>query len=102
MGSKNKFLGRGAYGDVREIDGMAVKKFKQYTHLIQEWSSGLYLRNAKCIVHPQSFDFENLTLSMDLYDNNLSRLLRSGVEFDRWTILKDILIGLTEDRKSVV
>lgn len=102
-------LGKGSYGEVSIRDGMAVKKFSKITHLIQEYTALVYLRDCKHVVHALGVDFENLELHMELYDTSLRKWLedhklkRGKLSSELLTLLKGILLGLIElhDRKLV-
>ena len=61
-------------------------------------SAGYYLKGSSCIVKPVSFNMENKTLEMELYDTNLSEWIRKGnmTHTDKLSVLQNILIGLTE------
>lgn len=96
------FLGRGTYGEVSVINGNAVKKFSQLSHLIQEYMALRYLEDCNYVVHSKGVDFANLQLHMELYDCSLKTWLdkqrnNGGVKHSEiMVLLKDILMGLVE------
>jgi len=65
------FLGKGTYGSVRVQGNLAVKKFHDMRHMIQEYLAGSYLDNARNIVRIHEVDIRKLKLSMELYQMNL-------------------------------
>lgn len=96
------FLGRGTYGEVSVVDGKAMKKFSQLSHLIQEYIALRYLNDCQYVVHSKGVNFENLELYMELYDCSLKNWLdeqrnKGGVKRkDAMIIIRDILMGLVE------
>lgn len=91
-----RILGEGAYGQVIERKGKAIKTFSRQHHLVQEWVSATYLSDCKYQIKHEAFDLFNLQISMKLYHCNLRQLMHSGERFEREAILKDILKGLME------
>jgi serine/threonine protein kinase len=92
-------LGKGTYGSVRVVKGMAVKKFHDIRHLIQEYMAGSYLDNSEAIVKVCEVDLKKLKLSMELYDMNLREWMfetGGGRKKDRMFILRQILVGLCD------
>jgi len=94
------FLGKGTYGSVRVKGELAVKKFHDMRHLIQEYLAGSYLDNARNIVRIHEADLLKLTLSMELYEMNLRHWMENNYDRekinDRYFILHEILVGLCE------
>lgn len=92
------FLGEGAYGKVISKNNKAHKNFKYLSHLIQEYTVLKYLKTCKHIVHVDSVNFENLEISMELYDCNLRQWLNNNNKnvSDIKKIIRDILLGLIE------
>ena len=95
-------LGEGSYGLVIIRDGMAVKKFRKLSHLIQEYMALKYLDDCGNVVHTKGVDFANLELHMELYDCSLRKWLeetRQHSDVDQSDVMKilhDILVGLVE------
>lgn len=94
------FLGKGTYGSVRVSKGLAVKKFHDIRHMIQEYVVGSYLDNARNIVRIHEVDFEKLKMGMELYQMNLRHWMEDNYDKsktnDRYFILHEILVGLYE------
>lgn len=94
------FLGKGTYGSVRVSKGLAVKKFHDIRHMVQEYVVGSYLDNARNIVRIHEVDFEKLKMGMELYQMNLRHWLEDNYDKsktnDRYFILHEILVGLCE------
>lgn len=94
------FLGKGTYGSVRVSKGLAVKKFHDIRHMIQEYVVGSYLDNARNVVRVHEVDFEKLKMGMELYQMNLRHWMEdnyiSSKTNDRYFILHEILVGLCE------
>nr|QBK92175.1 MAG: putative serine/threonine protein kinase [Pithovirus LCPAC304] len=94
------FLGKGTYGSVRVHGGLAVKKFHDMRHLIQEYLAGSYLDDARNIVRIHEVDLLKLKLSMELYQMNLRHWMEDNGDRekfnDRYFILHEILVGLCE------
>ena len=94
------FLGKGTYGSVRVRKGLAVKKFHDVRHMIQEYIAGSYLDNARNIVRVYEIEVRKLTLSMELYQMNLRHWMEDNYDRrkinDRYFILHEILVGLCE------
>lgn len=97
-------LGKGAYGEVFAEGGYAVKYFDRTSFAIQEWVCGRYLRNVSGIPKFREIDVKTVKVSMELYDTNLERLIRTMVErkkpkipfTDKKKIAYDILVALGE------
>ncbi len=94
------FLGKGTYGSVRVRENLAVKKFHEVRHIIQEYLAGSYLDNARNIVRIHEVDIRKLNLSMELYQMNLRHWMEDNYDRkkfnDRYFILHEILVGLCE------
>jgi len=94
------FLGKGTYGSVKVSKGLAVKKFHDIRHMIQEYIVGSYLDNARNIVRIHEVDFEKLKMGMELYQMNLRHWMEDNYDKsktnDRYFILHEILVGLCE------
>lgn len=94
------FLGKGTYGSVRVRKGLAVKKFHDVRHMIQEYIAGSYLDNARNIVRIYEVEVRKLSLSMELYQMNLRHWMEDNYDRrklnDRYFILHEILVGLCE------
>ena len=90
------FLGKGSYGEVTVKNGVAVKKFIKLSHLIQEYMALYYLRDCKHIVRVVDVNFEDLELSMELYDYSLRKYLEDNDKPEVMKILHGILLGLVE------
>lgn len=94
------FLGRGTYGSVRVKGELAVKKFHDIRHLIQEYLAGSYLDNARNIVRIHDVDLLKMKLGMELYQMNLRHWMEDNFDReklnDRYFILHEILVGLCE------
>jgi serine/threonine protein kinase len=93
--SKPKFLGKGAYGEVVQINNTAVKKFERFGHFIQEYTALKYLENCPQIVKCVNANYAKREIAMELYDCNLHHWLQKTHSLDdRLTIGKEILLGL--------
>lgn len=94
----DNILGRGTYGEVREVGGHAIKKFAHRSCLIQEYVVLKYLRDCNYIVRTTGVNFPELELSMELYDCNMKSWLRNYREnIDvAMNLLRDVLCGLIE------
>jgi serine/threonine protein kinase len=92
------FLGKGAYGQVHSVNGVAIKQFNKLSHIIQEYMALLYLHETNNVVKTRGVDFNNLELKMELYDCNFRSWLneKKHSSKENHKILKDILIGLSE------
>lgn len=93
-------LGQGSYGTVIRKNGVAIKKFRDLSYLIQEYTALKYLENCKYIVHARKSDYKKMELHMKLYDMSLRTWFKkkynrnSGEKVDK--IIHDILRGLIE------
>jgi len=99
MSKKQVKLGKGAYGQVELKGGKAVKKFKKLSHLVQEWTAGIFLKyeGTEHTIHPLSFDLKSLEITMKAYNTNLRKILDKGIsEEDKRLYLKKLLEGLVE------
>jgi len=68
-------LGKGSYGAVYLKDKHAVKQFKKLNHLIQEYAAGKYLESVTRSVNHLGVDFENKTITMELFRGSLRHWL---------------------------
>lgn len=93
-------LGQGSYGEVTSYNGKAIKKFSKLSHLIQEYVALKYLDDCQYVVHSKDVNFDNLELSMELYDSSLRNWLENNqgkiLKQETMNILHDILLGLIE------
>jgi serine/threonine protein kinase len=89
-------IGRGSYGAVYMRDGMAVKKFRKLSHLLQEYISGSYLSDVDQVIKIRDVNLNTLELTMDLYDTDLRNWLeKKHASYNtKLGIFKDILMGL--------
>lgn len=92
-------VGSGAFGEVFLQDGKAVKKFKDFSSLVQEYSMLRYLKNNGCVhvVEVVDVNFPEQSLTMEYYQMNLRNWIQrhKNPTFFR-KILCDILYGLIE------
>lgn len=100
--NENKKLGKGAYGEVIQRNGNAVKKFMKLQHLIQEYTALKYLDDCKYVVKSKGVNYGNLELEMELYDCSFRRWIdmknnHGGYNINEILVLfRDILLGLIE------
>lgn len=94
------FLGKGTYGSVMVKSGVAIKKFHDLRHLIQEYLAGSYLDNARNIVRIYDVDLQKMKLGMELYQMNLRHWMEHNARYEkldeRYFIFHEILVGLCE------
>lgn len=92
-------IGSGAFGEVFFIDGKAIKKFKDFTSLVQEYSMLWYLKNNGCqfIVKVLGVNFEEQSMAMEYYQMNLRDWIRRYKDKNMYRrILTNIASGLVE------
>jgi len=100
-----KLLGKGSYGKVYSENNNAIKKFSSLKYIIQEYGMLIYLRDSKYIVECNDVNFNELSLSMELYDMNLYNFIEE-VNLNKklkYKITQQILYGVIEihDRNLV-
>lgn len=110
-------LGRGAYGEVRvqssddSNEDIAVKSYtckRDLDHgrrrpctcivsMVHEYTALMLTRECTQLVNAYNIDYENIEISLDLYDNNLKKYMThnnlSGE--DRLEIIKSMLLALS-------
>jgi len=91
-------LGQGAYGSVIKRDKLAVKKFAKLSHIVQEQTALYYLDDCDYVVHTKGVNYDELELSMELYDMSLRKWIATECQCEKCYnhILRDILYGLIE------
>ena len=89
-------LGSGGFGTVYSKNGMAIKQFKKLSHLLQEVSVTVYMRDSKYTLNVIECDFARLTMTTELWHCSLqSAMVKHRFTFDeKMSIFKDILKGL--------
>ncbi|CAK7994931.1 Protein kinase [uncultured virus] len=90
------FLGEGGFGAVYSKDGMAIKKFKKLSHLVQEVCVTVHMRDSDYTLKIIECDFSLLTMSSELWHCSLSHaMVRHRFTLDeKRSVLKNILLGL--------
>jgi len=71
MGSEE--LGRGTYGQVKNVNGVAVKTFDDVSRLIQEYCALVKLEDCRHVVNHDYVNLEKRQMGMELYDMDLSK-----------------------------
>lgn len=94
-------LGTGAYGQVFIRDNFAVKRYtKRLSHLIQEYVALQYLADCSYIVKCRGVDFDNMELTMDLYDCSFRDWIREKNEQQRKLLERKNEIEKLHDKKQ--
>lgn len=68
-------LGEGTYGLVKRENGKAVKYIHKSRHHLREYVMMMVLKDCENIVSCSDVDFDEKSISMDLYDSNLKTYL---------------------------
>lgn len=91
-----KDLGEGTYGQVRSVNGIAVKKFSDTSRLIQEYCALLKLENCNNVVDHKFIDIEKNEMGMELYDMDLSEWINKNPKENKkfLKLFKGFLKGL--------
>lgn len=92
-------VGKGAYGTVSIVNGLAVKKFRKHSHLVQETLAGIFLRGQEHVVEYITSDFRDLTLTMKTYPLTLRKWMNeveSQPTHLKNEVTKQLLLGLIE------
>lgn len=98
-------LDAGAYGQVYDQDGRAVKVFKKINHTVQEYIALIYLSSSPRIVkvHSCCLTLTNPTITMELMDGNLAswysrirkKLQRNEIDYYQYrALMKNVLLQL--------
>jgi serine/threonine protein kinase len=101
MGEQLEIIGFGSYGKVYLRDGNAVKKISRLDHFLQEAISLSYLDNSKYILKLKKFSIPALELETELYQGDLSKLVKANGNFFQDqevfdNVIKQIILGLIE------
>ena len=91
-------LGEGSFGQVIDVDGVAVKQFRHTHHIVQEYVCLKYMQSPTTIVNVIDVDFENLTISMEKWDCSLSKYTSTNANISmnkKIKIFHDILSAVS-------
>lgn len=93
-----EYIGSGSYGKVYIKNNNAVKKLERIDFMLQEVISLLFLRGRKHIVKVKEYSLENLEIETELYQTDLSKLVKENNNYEIYLddILAQIIIGLNE------
>lgn len=89
-------LGEGTYGLVKRENGKAVKYIHKSRHHLREYIMMMVLKDCENIVKCSDVNFDERSISMDLYDSNLKTWLsKNNVNHDqKYFIICEIAKGL--------
>lgn len=90
------FLGEGGFGTVYSKDGVAIKKFKKLSHLVQEVCVTVHMRDSEYTLKILKCDFSDLSMTSELWHSSLSHAMATH-HFtlpEKMSIFKNILLGL--------
>lgn len=93
---KMAFLGEGGFGTVYSKDGVAIKKFKKLSHLVQEVCVTVHMRESDYTLKILECDFSTLTMTSELWHSSLSHAMATH-RFtlpEKMSVFKNILLGL--------
>lgn len=98
---RKEILGEGSYGQVKIVNGDAVKTLKRISHTIQEALALYYLMytNTKYCLHIKKVDVSHKKITMPLYDMSLRKYFetnRNGPVEHKMKLMSDVCRGLIE------